>query len=702
MWRWAAARGRRQACVSQRRLFAATAEHPAYAQSVARFQDLKKKYPGLFDSAKLQKEQKGLIDAHFKPAELKKWTEKWNAKVKELQDMGVRFHYGIGMDTVMEGWISNQPDFPKELPRMEPLASPEHDWKLIQRKFAAGAKVVDKLEYLKEFLDKPWEQSDGQKNLALIEADDLAYDLDKWMLYLEEEDNEFKAVRPPVSMEEQQEWLENDMATAPMVGCDEWGSSRSVFIDWEKMDQKQVEPLKKYMAERHDRFFKEVVCRDGPVDRKKWDDFQQVQIDLFNPRDITHYEWLEEAKDVFRGTLWRGQEAVEAMDKELERLVAFMEASSDYEIDIKRRCYEDRPDLPFRAEVAMELQARDPLAAAKILARIGAQLDQSTFDKGIRDLLSGYMKIFFQSDREGNQRELEKYESIEADEKKRHQMELGDMLPDTHKSTTADYFRRRGEMFKQREAMFDAEPVSLEQLVDEIVPKSCWALPNDPRMKDIEAFKKMTIDACMGKVSLKAYTEAYFKLMPNNQDPKWFKTEEKLKHDDPTNLVYFCEYYATRERYPELWEINNILAADQWFMTTEAFSEKGKQLQKTLSRAILEKAGFSPSILNMVHALIDNERTHIIPDIRKMYSEMLKRYKGELHGVLKSAEELSDAEFDSIMAALNKANPGKKFFLNRVVEPALMAGFQVKVGVQTLDFSLLREVEDFKKAQATA
>jgi len=121
---------------------------------------------------------------------------------------------------------------------------------------------------------------------------------------------------------------------------------------------------------------------------------------------------------VFRGTLWRGPEAVEAMDKELERLVAFMEASSDYEIDIKRRCYEDRPDLPFRAEVAMELQTRDPLAAAKILARIGAKLDQSTFDKGIRDLLTGYMKIFFQSDREGNQRELEKYETIEADEKK--------------------------------------------------------------------------------------------------------------------------------------------------------------------------------------------------------------------------------------------------------------------------------------------
>merc|ERR1719461_232296 len=118
------------------------------------------------------------------------------------------------METVMEGWYENQPPIAKELPRMQPLANPEHDWKLLQRKFAAGAKVVQKLEYLKEFLDKPWDKTDGQKNLALIEADDVAYDLDKWLLYLEEEDDEFAAVRPPVSMQEQQEWLENDIATA--------------------------------------------------------------------------------------------------------------------------------------------------------------------------------------------------------------------------------------------------------------------------------------------------------------------------------------------------------------------------------------------------------------------------------------------------------------------------------------------------------
>merc|ERR1711992_533170 len=206
-------------------------------------------------------------------------------------------------------------------------------------------------------------------------------------------------------------------------------------------------------------------------------------------------------------------------------------------------------------------------------------------------------------------------------------------------------------------------------------------LPNDPRANEIEAFKKMTIDACTGKVGLKAYTDAYFALMPNNKNPEWFKTEEKLAPDSQKSLVYFCEYYATRERYPELWELNNILAADHWFMTPEGFSEKGKQLQKSLARAILEKAGFSASILNMVFTLIDRERTHLIPQIRENYSEIVKRYKGELHGVLKSAEELSDADFNGIMAALNKANPGKKFFLERVVEPALMAGFQVKVGV---------------------
>lgn len=350
----------------------------------------------------------------------------------------------------------------------------------------------------------------------------------------------------------------------------------------------------------------------------------------------------------------------------------------------------------------MELQTRDPLAAAKILDRIRSRLDKSTFEKGIRQLLTNYMKIFMQSDREGNQRELDKWATKEEEEKARNQNELGSLLPDSHTATTADYFRKRGEMIAAREAMFDAEPATLQQLVDEIVPKSCWALPDDPRAKEIEAFKKMTMDACAGKVGLKEYTAAYFALMPNNKSPQWFKTptEEKLGPKDPTSLVYFCEYYATRERYPELWEINNILAADHWFMTPDGFSERGKQQQKSLARAILERNGFSPSILNMVFTLIDKEKTHLIPQIRENYADIVKRYKGELHGVLKSAEELSDADFNSIMAALNKANPGKKFFLDRQVDAALMAGFQVKVGVQTLDFSLLREVEDFKKSSA--
>lgn len=502
-------------------------------------------------------------------------------------------------------------------------------------------------------------------------------------------------------MREQQDWLERDMQTAPMVGCEEWGSSRSVFIDWDQMDPAQVEPLKKYLADRNDRFFNEVVCANGrKVDRAKWDQYQQVQIELFNPKDITHYEWRDESKDVFRSALWMGGDNVDKLDAELQRLVDFIKESSDYEIDIKRRAYEDRPDLPFRAEVAMELQARDPLAAAKILDRIRARLDKSTFEKGVRDLLSGYMKIFFQSDREGNQRELDKWASQEQAESDRYKQDLGENLPDTHTATTADYFRKRGAMFAAREAMFDAEPATLQQLVDEIVPKSCWALPNDPRAAQIDAFKKMTVEACAGKVSLKDYTAAYFALMPNNLNPQWFKTEEKLGPKDPTSMVYFCEYYATRERYPELWEISNLLRADHWCMTPEGFNEKGKQQQKSLARAILEKNGFSPSILNMVFNLIDLEKSHLIPQIRENYSDIVKRYKGELHGTLKSAEELSDADFNAIMSALNKANPGKKFFLERSVDPSLMAGFKVKVGVQTLDFSLVREVEDFKKQQA--
>jgi len=93
------------------------------------------------------------------------------------------------------------------------------------------------------------------------------------------------------------------------------------------------------------------------------------------------------------------------------------------------------------------------------------------------------------------------------------------------------------------------------------------------------------------------------------------------------------------------------------------------------------------------------EQGVLIPEIAEQFSDLTKKYKGELYGSITSAQELTDAQFKKIMDSLSKSNPGKKFFLNRQVDSSLMAGFVIKVGVQTLNFSLLSEVEDFKKAQ---
>merc|ERR1719445_2957256 len=102
--------------------------------------------------------------------------------------------------------------------------------------------------------------------------------------------------------------------------------------------------------------------------------------------------------------------------------------------------------------------------------------------------------------------------------------------------------------------------------------------------------------------------------------------------------------------------------------------------------------------MNLLKVLIQDSAIGELETIYKNFRECVQKYQGEIHGTVTSAQELDEAQFNTIMSALKKDNPGKKFFLSQEVDASLLGGFVVKCGMQTLDFSLVREVDAMKSA----
>jgi len=105
---------------------------------------------------------------------------------------------------------------------------------------------------------------------------------------------------------------------------------------------------------------------------------------------------------------------------------------------------------------------------------------------------------------------------------------------------------------------------------------------------------------------------------------------------------------------------------------------------------------FDESLCRLLKHVIETGKLALMIPILDDYGKLVKRFKGEVYGTVASATELSQAEFDQIVAVLTKQNPGKKFFLSRQVDPNLVAGFVVKCGAQTLDYSLVAEQKALK------
>ena len=117
--------------------------------------------------------------------------------------------------------------------------------------------------------------------------------------------------------------------------------------------------------------------------------------------------------------------------------------------------------------------------------------------------------------------------------------------------------------------------------------------------------------------------------------------------------------------------------------------------------AILEKAEADPLTRNFIGLVAANRRLFALQPMIAAYLAELAQRRGEISAEVTSAQELTDAQAQSLEEAL-RAAVGGKVALSRKVNPGLIGGLVVKVGSRMIDSSLKSQLARLKLAMKGA
>jgi len=90
---------------------------------------------------------------------------------------------------------------------------------------------------------------------------------------------------------------------------------------------------------------------------------------------------------------------------------------------------------------------------------------------------------------------------------------------------------------------------------------------------------------------------------------------------------------------------------------------------------------------NLIKILASNDRIHALPEVARLFAELRADYEKEITVEVTSAVELSDAQQQSLSAALEKRLE-RKVKLNCSVDAATVGGLLIKAGDLVIDGTL--------------
>lgn len=111
------------------------------------------------------------------------------------------------------------------------------------------------------------------------------------------------------------------------------------------------------------------------------------------------------------------------------------------------------------------------------------------------------------------------------------------------------------------------------------------------------------------------------------------------------------------------------------------------------------KSSISAEAKNFVHALAENGRLVLLPEIAEQFKQLKNAQQGSADAEITSAFPMESAQVADLVAALEKKF-GRKLNPSVTVDPSLIGGVRVVVGDEVLDSSVRAKLQQMQTALA--
>ena len=137
--------------------------------------------------------------------------------------------------------------------------------------------------------------------------------------------------------------------------------------------------------------------------------------------------------------------------------------------------------------------------------------------------------------------------------------------------------------------------------------------------------------------------------------------------------------------YAESAELRNVLA--------------NPAVERTAKHGVIEKlaarTGASRIVRNFLFIVVDNQRTHLLPEILQTFEDVLRQRQGAAEAEVTSAAELTTAQKTQLQQTLERLT-GKKIQAKYSLDVALLGGAVVRIGDTIYDGSVRNRLNQMR------
>lgn len=121
------------------------------------------------------------------------------------------------------------------------------------------------------------------------------------------------------------------------------------------------------------------------------------------------------------------------------------------------------------------------------------------------------------------------------------------------------------------------------------------------------------------------------------------------------------------------------------------------QKMKVVEALVQLGGATNPQLVNALKLLVDRGRLSFLPDIARLYRDMVDAKLGRVRGRIVSAVALSPDALQKLSVAL-KAITQKDILLESRVDPKILGGVTAQVGAKMFDGSLRSQLEELGRS----